>query len=56
MPATNPQKIDLMSGRGRQAVELLISWFSRQVVSALPALYIYIVHQSPMEVFVRRVW
>src|SRR5262252_3758718 len=29
MPATNPQKIDLMSGRGREAVELLISQFSR---------------------------
>src|SRR5215472_19295301 len=35
MPATNPQKIDLMSGRGGEAVELLISQFSRQVASAL---------------------
>src|SRR6516225_9140262 len=36
MPATNPQKIDLMSGRGGKAVELLISQFSRQIATPHP--------------------
>ena len=33
MPATNPQKIDLMSGRGGETVELTISQFSREIAS-----------------------
>ena len=36
MPATNPQKMDLMSGREGEAVGLLISQFSGQVASASP--------------------
>src|SRR5215813_3309270 len=39
MPATNPQKIDLVSGRGGETVELPISSFRGHAPTSLAATY-----------------